>query len=237
MLKLLKWIIKKKIKTYDYKDNKFEFHLGYDNYSDFEYFLDNYTDIVEEIEISISEDYFRKDISSSVENDIIKKLENKKFPKLISLNLKPWNFEYTAFINCFGNITKLLNNSMYNLLYIDIEWVFKINNKLYLTKLYSINIWSEEYILGGNDISNETLNNLFLSDLPELKSLCLHLSDTYEFWYTLPEGFLNNQLFKKLNYFSLWGKFKKWEKEKLINSKIWDKLEMDEDDIINVTIK
>ena len=155
----------------------------------------------------------------------VKILSRGFFPKLETFTIGQYDELYNGGMNfqgILGDVTMLLEK-MPNLKELELCGTFALKKELNFNHLTKLTLWSDsdtlEYFSDTvSDISQTTLSNFLLSNLPMLNYLELFVGEDSTFVF--PEDFLEGKNVPNLKHLDVEGGFIVGEKEKILFSKI-----------------
>jgi len=132
------------------------------------------------------------------------------------------------FTGKLGDVTTLIKK-MPKIEELELLGYFEFKQKMSFLHLKKLTLWSDSDAKGWfpdipNDISQETLNNFLLSDLPHLNYLELFVDDDSTFQF--PQLFLDAKTAPKLELMDIEGGFLVGEEERLLKSALADSYNM-----------
>lgn len=160
-------------------------------------------------------------------SNLVRALQNVKFPNLKELQLGVW--ELFSNEHCMygkvGDVTNILMNTP-KLRKLGLYGQFELSAPISCKDLKELTIELEDSItgFGGGFVSNKTFSNLLDSAFPSLEQIVINLScedDTYG--YRFNEHFLSGINIPSIKRLEIAGGFAEGEKEKLQSSPIYKK--------------
>ena len=152
------------------------------------------------------------------------------FPNLKRCSIGSYDELYNGGMNFtgkLGDVTSLVKK-MPNIEELELCGHFEFIEKIKFSHLKKLTLWSDSDTSclsdKPNDISQETLDNFLLSDLPKLNYLELFVDDDSTFQF--PKAFLEAKTVPKLELMDIEGGFLVGEEEKLLSSALADSYNM-----------
>lgn len=153
----------------------------------------------------------------------VKILSQGFFPSLKIFSIGSYDELYNGGMNFtgkLGDVTSLVKK-MPKIEELELLGYFEFKQKMNFPHLKNLTLWSDSDTKGWfseipSDISQETLNNFLLSDLPKLNHLELFVDDNSLFQF--PQFFLDAKTAPKLELMDIEGGFLVGEEEKLLKS-------------------
>jgi hypothetical protein len=161
----------------------------------------------------------------------VKILSKGFFPNLKIFSIGSYDELYNGGMNFtgkLGDVTSLVKR-MPKIEELELLGYFEFKQKMNFLHLKKLTLWSDSDTKGWfseipSDISQETLDNFLLSDLPQLNYLELFVDDDSLFQF--PQIFLDAKTAPKLELMDIEGGFLVGEEEKLLKSALADSYNM-----------
>lgn len=155
---------------------------------------------VERLVIGTSHDYAQKRSGGYDMAAAVAALEGARFPALKRLSLGDMEMLFNGhrLFGTLGDVAAVFDIAPH-LEEISLHGHFALRRPVRHARLRSLLVEVEDVGVTGGPLDQETVSNLFLSDLPSLAECTLDLNGDYpEFLYTIPDAFLSGSPFPAL---------------------------------------